>query len=176
MLSFILVWLRKETFLPHPLAAYYNPPFHTAPQSTLLVAGWLLLFSPLLFLHYILWSNPAPLGRDDVQEVAKAMMLSHIQLFVTPWTITQQVPLSMEFSRQKYWSRLPFPSPGDLPNPGTASLVTPAWQADSLPLHHLGSPDKKWNSFKIQVIEKYRRSKISFKIPTQKCIFFCLIF
>ena len=118
MLSFILVWLRKETFLPHPLAAYYNPPFHTAPQSTLLVAGWLLLFSPLLFLHYILWSNPAPLGRDDVQEVAKAMMLSHVQLFVTPWTITQQVPLSMEFSRQKYWSRLPFPSPGDLPNPG----------------------------------------------------------
>ena len=37
--------------------------------------------------------------------------------FATPWTGTHQTPLSMEFSRQEYWSRLPFPSPGDLPNP-----------------------------------------------------------
>ena len=142
MLSFILVWLRKEAFLPHPPAAYYNHPFHTAPQSTLLVTGWLLLLSPPLFLHCILWNNTAPIGRDDVQEVAKArsvLMLSHVQLFVTPWTIAQQAPLSMELSRQKYWSGVPFLSPGDFPNPRTepASLVTPAWQADSLPLHHL---------------------------------------
>ena len=40
-------------------------------------------------------------------------------LSVTPWTITLQAPLSMRFSRQEYWSGLPFPSPGDLPNPGT---------------------------------------------------------
>ena len=37
----------------------------------------------------------------------------------TPWTVACQAPLSMGFSRQEYWSRLPFPSPGDLPNPGT---------------------------------------------------------
>ena len=43
--------------------------------------------------------------------------LSHVRLFATPWTIAYQAPLSMEFSRQEYWSGLPFPSAGDLPNP-----------------------------------------------------------
>ena len=51
--------------------------------------------------------------------------LSHGQLFVTPWTVACQTPLSMGFSWQKYWSGLPFPSPGDLPNPGIAP-VSPA--------------------------------------------------
>ena len=45
-------------------------------------------------------------------------VLSHIQLFATPGTVARQVALSMEFSRQEYWSGLPFPSPGDLPDPG----------------------------------------------------------
>ena len=44
--------------------------------------------------------------------------LSRVQLFATPWTVAYQAPPSMGFSRQKYWSGLPFPSPGDLPNPG----------------------------------------------------------
>ena len=44
--------------------------------------------------------------------------LSHVQLFETPWTIARQAPLSMGFPRQEYWSRLPFPSLEDLPNPG----------------------------------------------------------
>ena len=52
-------------------------------------------------------------------------MLNHVQLFATLWTISCQAPLSMEFFRQEYWSGLPFPSPGDLPNPGTES-VSPA--------------------------------------------------
>ena len=47
-----------------------------------------------------------------------ARSLSLVQLFVTPLTVALQVPLSMEFSRQGYWSGLPFPSPGDLPDPG----------------------------------------------------------
>ena len=47
-----------------------------------------------------------------------AKSLSHVQLSVTPWTLGHQAPLSMGFSRQKYWSGLPFPSPGDLPDPG----------------------------------------------------------
>ena len=65
--------------------------------------------------------------------------LSHVWLFVTPWTIAHQIPLSMGFPRQEYWSGLPFPSPGDLPDPGV-KLASPALQADSLPLSHLGSP------------------------------------
>ena len=58
-----------------------------------------------------------------------------------PWTVACQAPLSMEFSRQEYWSGLPFPSPGDLPNPGIEPrlLCLLHWQADSLPLNHLGS-------------------------------------
>ena len=56
-----------------------------------------------------------------------------------PGAVAQQAPLSMEFSRQEYWSGLPFPSPGHLPNPGI-DPKSPAWQADSLPLHRLGSP------------------------------------
>ena len=45
-------------------------------------------------------------------------VLSRVQLFATPWTVARQAPLSMEFSRQEYWSGLPCPPPGDLPHPG----------------------------------------------------------
>ena len=67
-------------------------------------------------------------------------MLSHVQLFATPQTVTRQAPLSVEFSRQEYWSGFPFPTPGDLPDPGIepASLVS-LWQVSSLPPCHLGS-------------------------------------
>ena len=58
----------------------------------------------------------------------------------TPWTVACQAPLSMEFSRQEYWNRLTFLTPGDLPNPGVEpeSPVSPALQADSLPLRQNG--------------------------------------
>ena len=55
----------------------------------------------------------------------------HAQLFVTPWTVARQAPLSMGFPRPEYWSGLPFPSPGDLPNPGIEPR-SPALQAYSL--------------------------------------------
>ena len=51
---------------------------------------------------------------------------------MTPWTVADQALPSMEFSRQEYWSGLPFPSPGDLPNPGIEP-GSPTLQADSLP-------------------------------------------
>ena len=51
---------------------------------------------------------------------------------MTPWTVAHQVPLSMGFPRQEYWSGLPFPSPGDLPDPGIEPGSS-ALQADSLP-------------------------------------------
>ena len=59
--------------------------------------------------------------------------------FVTLWTVTWWAPLSMEFSRQEYWSGLPFPSPGDLPDPGIKPR-SPALQADSLPTELRGKP------------------------------------
>ena len=59
--------------------------------------------------------------------------------FATPCTVAHQGPLSMGFPRQEYWNRLPFPSPRDLPNPGTEP-TSPAIQVHSLPLSHLGSP------------------------------------
>ena len=59
-----------------------------------------------------------------------------LQLFVTPWTVVCQAPLSMGFSRQDYWSGLPFPSTGDLPHPGIEPK-SPALQADSLPFSHI---------------------------------------
>ena len=61
--------------------------------------------------------------------------------FVMSWTSACQAPLSMGFSRQEYWSGLPIPSPGDLPDPGieSSSPVSPALQVDSLSLSYLGS-------------------------------------
>ena len=55
-------------------------------------------------------------------------MLSHVKFFATLWTVAYLAPLSFEFSRQGYWSGLPFPTPGDLPDPGIqpASLMYPA--------------------------------------------------
>ena len=62
----------------------------------------------------------------------KMKSLSHVQFFATPWTVAHQAPPSMEFSRQEYWSGLPFPSPGDLPNPGIEP-GPPSLRADTLP-------------------------------------------
>ena len=69
--------------------------------------------------------------------LSKSVSCSVISDSETPWTVACQAPLSMEFSRQEYWSGLPFPTPGDLPDPvmEPASLMSPsAWQVGSLPL------------------------------------------
>ena len=65
-------------------------------------------------------------------------LLNRVQLSATPWTVAYQAPLSMGFSRPEYWGGLPFPSPGDLPNPGI-ELGSPALQADAL----LSEPPRK---------------------------------
>ena len=69
----------------------------------------------------------------------KVKSLSRVRLFATPWTVTYQAPLSMGFSRQECWSGLPFPSPGDLPDPGIEP-GSPALQADALPSEPPGKP------------------------------------
>ena len=74
-----------------------------------------------------------PLTKSEVK------LLSHVHLFATPWTVAYKAPLSMEFSRQEYWSGLPFPSPGDLPDPGIKPR-SPALQADALPSEPPGKP------------------------------------
>ena len=66
-------------------------------------------------------------------------MLSRVRLFVAPRTVAHQAPLSMGLSGQEYWSELPCPSLGDLPDPGIEP-ESPALQADSLPPNHRGSP------------------------------------
>ena len=66
-------------------------------------------------------------------------LLSCIRLFATPWTVAYKAPLSMEFSKQEYSSGLPFPSPGDLPDPGIEPR-SPALQAVILPSELPGKP------------------------------------
>ena len=70
----------------------------------------------------------------------------------TPWTVAHQAPLSMEFSRQVYWSRLPFPAPGYLPNPGIEPGC-PALQTDSLPPELPGRP--RYSESKLQMYAEY---------------------
>ena len=65
--------------------------------------------------------------------------LSRVQLFATPWTVAYEAPPSMEFSMQEYWSGLPFPSSGNLPDPGIQP-GSPALQADALPSEPPGKP------------------------------------
>ena len=69
----------------------------------------------------------------------KVKSLSRVQFSATPWAVAYQAPLSMEFSRQEYWSGLPFPSPGDLLNPGIEP-GSPALKADALPSEPPGKP------------------------------------
>ena len=73
---------------------------------------------------------------DFIEEVKS---LSRVRLIATPWTVAHQAPPSMGFSRQEYWSGLPFPSPGDLPNPGIEPW-SPALQADALTSEPPGRP------------------------------------
>ena len=86
-------------------------------------------------------------------------LLSCVQLFATPWTVARQAPLSMEFSRQEYWSGLPFPSPGDLPHPGT-ELRSPALQADSLPSESPGLLSKSSLTM-FKVVNGSKRSRFA---------------
>ena len=76
--------------------------------------------------------TPSPFSR-------KVKSLSRVRLFATLWTVAHQAPLSMGFSRQEYWSGLPFPSPGDLPDPGIEPR-SPTLRADALTFEPPGKP------------------------------------
>ena len=71
--------------------------------------------------------------------IVKVKSLSRVRLFATPWTVAYQAFPSMGFSRQEYWSGLPFPSPGDLPDPGIGP-GSPALEAGALTSEPPGKP------------------------------------
>ena len=90
---------------------------------------WLFFFSMLMC--GVTLGNFQMLNQSSIPGINPVCVLSHfshVQLFVTPWTIACQAPLSMGFSRQEYWRRLPFPLSGGHPNPGIepVSLMSPA--------------------------------------------------
>ena len=93
-----------------------------------------LLCGPALTSTYDYWKN-----HKKERESQKVKLLSCVQLFATPWTVAYQAPPSMEISRQEYWSGLPFPSPGDLPDPRIEPR-SPALQPDALPSEPPGQP------------------------------------
>ena len=74
--------------------------------------------------------------------------LSRVQLFMTPWTVAHQAPLSMEFSRQEYWRQLPFSSLGDLPNPGI-KVRSSTLRVDALQSELLEKPPHKMDNNKV---------------------------
>ena len=105
----------------------------------------------------------------------KVKSLSHVRLFATQWAVAYQTPPSMGFSRQEYWSGLPFPSAGDLPDPGIEP-GSPALRADALPSEPPGKPmvrgrDFFFSLFALMEIAKLDRKKEQKK---QKQGFFCL--
>ena len=82
------------------------------------------------------------LQKVGIEATCEVKSLSWVQLFVTTWTVAYQAPPSMGFFRQEYCSGLPFPSPGDLPNPGIEP-GSPTLQADALLSEPPGKPKKQ---------------------------------
>ena len=86
--------------------------------------------------------NKASLSQlTALMPLSEEKSLSRVRFFATPWTVAYQVPPSIRFSRQECWSGLPFPSPGDLPDPGIEP-GSPALQADALPSEPPGKPNE----------------------------------
>ena len=109
------------------------------------------------FIH-LLWKHihsfPLPIFPIELYEffiyfTCVCYSLSRVRLFVTPRTVAHQASLSMEYSRQEYWSGLPFPSPVDLPDP-EIEPGSPALQADSLPSEPPGKPQEEKASMLFQ--------------------------
>ena len=125
-------------------------------------------------LWFYSWGNQGsgirhpPRAHEWVSEWVKS--LSRVRLFATPWTVAHQAPPSMEFSKQEYWSGLPFPSPGDLPDPGIKP-ASPALQADALSPEPPGKPDvcmmgKRTRSKKLH---SHRRFTVR-RVPWAPCV------
>ena len=119
------------------LTAYQEAAFYFLLCEGSLILCLLLWFTPV-------YKQPHTAGRYLTGHHEWVKLLSRVRLFATPWTLAHQAPLSMGFSRQEYWSELPFASPGDLPNPGIEPR-SPALQADALTSEPPGKPH--WTSY-----------------------------
>ena len=84
-----------------------------------------------------------------------------VGLSATPWTVAHQAPLSMGFPRQRYWSGLPFPTAGDLPDPRIKPMspVSPELQAHSLPVEPFGKPIYMWKPIYIYEIFSHKKNE-----------------
>ena len=103
------------------------------------VCLYLCLFYFFLYSLYVIYKI-----RKKVMKMSfnsSVSLLSRVRLFATPWTVAHQAPPSMGFSRQEYWSGLPFPSPGHLPDPGIEPR-SPTLQADALTSERPGKPEQ----------------------------------
>ena len=157
--------LYLHKFKIHPLQSKSRSAIHLSPEcfhkSVISPEVDLLFWSPYLStfsINTVTWIVPGPTSTCGIdlflwdytpfppsvdptrlwRDYLQVKLLSRVRLFVTPWTVAHQVPQSMEFSRQEYWSGLSFPSPGYLPNPGIKP-GSPALQAASLLIE---SPEK----------------------------------
>ena len=117
------------------------------------------------------------LYHSTTMKYLKVKSFSRVRLFATPWTVAYQAPQSVEFSRQEYWSGFPFPSPGDLPNPGIEPR-SPALQADALLSEPPGKLPwntrpmfKKWNGFLCPNMERYPRYAAKWKEILQNNVY-----
>ena len=89
-----------------------------------------------------------------MEERVKVKSLSRVRLFAILWTVAHQTPQSMGFSRQEYWSELPFPSPGDLPDPGIEPRY-PTLQANTLTSDPPGKPQGEGDIYGNSNMETY---------------------
>ena len=118
------------------------------------------------------------LSPNIAQITACVCVLSCVQLFANPWDVAHQVPLSMEFFRQEYWSGLPFPSPRNLPNPGI-KLLSPASPALAGRFFTTKTPGKRCSE---QVPKKYKQIDSSQQFlaivikKCQECLFHDFVF
>ena len=116
---------------------FSHGPYSCLCHICICIIGWqsLMYTNTLVGLLYLPW----PPSMGHASRGGKVKSLSCVQLFAAPWTVACQDSPSMGFARQEYWSGLPFPSPGHLPNPGTEP-VSHALHAYSLPSDPPGKP------------------------------------
>ena len=136
-------------------------------SKSFIVSG--LIFRSLIHFEFIFVNGVRKCSNFNLLHVkVKVKLLSHVQLFVTPRTIGYQAPPSMGFSRQEYWSGFPFPSPGDLPDPGIKPR-SPALWADALPSE---PPGKLTGSFyMLHVALQFSLHHLLKRLSLPHCIF-----
>ena len=138
-------WVSGAIQPSHPLSFPSPPAFDFSQHQGCILANCNFPYIKDCLTHLCLLCRAYHILFHTVQTII--VVLSHVQLFVTPLTTAHQAPLSMEFSRQENWSELPCPPPGGLSDPGSFSDpgINPpcpeslALQADSLPLSYQGS-------------------------------------